>query len=93
MLVRIVCEACGKTLRLDTDVAREQLRHTRHGVDWSFGGHVTDPRAFPIRLASIARWRYVGGDIGRTVISMMCPTCVRWEPSDLPSVSDGEAMA
>lgn len=83
MMVRIVC-MCGRSLRFDTDRARAQLKHDRR---YAYGDRVTDPRAFPMRLASIANWRYVGGDIGRSIIGMVCPPCASKEPDDPEGVS------
>jgi hypothetical protein len=75
MTVRIACD-CGASLRYEVDEAKLQL-HTRR--EYAFGDHVLDPRAFPMRCASLMGWRFTGGRIGRSVIDMMCPKCARAE--------------
>ena len=68
MLVRITCSDCPAAARVDTDRAAVTLR-AQGG--YGFGGHISDPRAFAIRLMSRAGWRRVIR-VGKSTITMQC---------------------
>jgi len=73
MMVKFVCTECAKVWRLNTDLAREQLKQNGQ---YGHGDHVTDERAFAMRLLVCnTGWRYVGGKIGRSTIDMVCGPC------------------
>ena len=70
--ITVRCE-CGERLKLDVVWARQQLRWNRL---YSFGDHVTDLRAFVMRWLAVRHdWLYVGGELGKTTVTMTCPKC------------------
>lgn len=76
MLVRVTCSDCTAAVRVDTDRAIQSLI-ARGG--FGFGKHVSDGRAFAIRLMSRAGWRGLRR-LGKSVVTMRCPA--HREPSD-----------
>lgn len=76
-LVVICCGNCGERVKVDVENAKNKLRyHSRYG----FGAHVTDFRAFAMRLMHMKGWLYEGGRIAKSTLTMMCPKCVAKAP-------------
>lgn len=72
-MIRVDCDRCGESLKVDPAYAKTQLRWKGH---YGFGDHVTDPKAFVMRwLTALHGWIYTGGRIGKTTITMTCPRC------------------
>lgn len=70
MIVRVVCPDCTGSVRVDTEMARRALKVR---LAFGFGRHVTDERAFAMRLLTLDGWLYMGRDLGRSTVSMRCP--------------------
>lgn len=68
MTIRVVCRDCTASVRVDTDRAIGTLRAL--GA-YGFGSHVSDSRAFAIRLVWGSGWRHVIR-VGKNVITMRC---------------------
>lgn len=71
MIVRIACTepSCANGVKVDTDKAKVWLKaNGRYG----FGDHVTDERAFAMRLAMLGRRGYPVGTLGKSTVAMPC---------------------
>lgn len=68
MLGRITCSDCTASARVDTDRAIRTLRSQHR---YGFGDHVSDPRAFAIRLMRLAAWCAVSR-LGKSTVTMRC---------------------
>jgi hypothetical protein len=76
-VVKIVCSKCGERVRVDVEAAKLTLKKNRK---YGFGDHVTDERAFAMRLLSTKGWQYGGGRIAKSTLTMTCPKCLDPEP-------------
>jgi hypothetical protein len=85
-LVVICCGNCGERVKVDVENAKSRLRY--HG-QYGFGAHVTDIRAFAMRLMHTMGWQYKGRHIAKSTLTMMCPKCV----AHAPMTTDADAAA
>lgn len=86
-VVTVQCE-CSARVKVDVQFAKERLIVSG---DFGFGRHVSDPRAFVMRFLTIHHgWLYVGGRLGKSTLTMACPTCRKKLPG-LPVDPDDQA--
>lgn len=71
------CGVCNVRVKVDIEMAKVELKKARA---FAFGLRVSDDRAFPMRLLVRKGWKYDGGRLGKTTVTMVCPKC---RPDDL----------
>lgn len=73
-VVTICCGTCDQRVKVDIERAKRELKADR---EYGYGDHVSDPRAFAMRLLSNRGWRYGGGSgrIAKSTLTMTCPAC------------------
>lgn len=86
-MITVKCR-CGTSVKMDTGAAQRALRALGPRA-YGYGDHVTDPRAFVMRLLVI-KYDWVCGAtvIGKTTITMVCPKCKKKLPRFEPDPED-----